>query len=67
VQKRDRVLTLRLNNEEYRRFEGVAEDRGLNVSDTIRALMREEEKKQGTAFLRDYEAAKAKVAKKAGK
>ena len=42
---RERLLTLRLNAEEHRRFEAVAKDMGLNIAGMLRALVREREKK----------------------
>jgi len=45
VAERNRVLTLRLSDEEHRRFDAVAKDMGLDVSAMIRALVREREKK----------------------
>ena len=40
----DRVITLRLSDEEHRRFTAVAKDAGLTVSAMIRALVRAKEK-----------------------
>ena len=42
--ERDRVLTIRLNAEEHRRFKAVAKDMGLDVSAMVRALVRAQEK-----------------------
>jgi len=38
------MITLRLSDEEHRRFELVAADMGLDMSGMIRALVREREK-----------------------
>jgi predicted DNA-binding protein (UPF0251 family) len=46
VPERDRILTLRLNDEEHRRFKAAADDMGLTVSAMLRALVREREKKE---------------------
>jgi len=42
--ERTRFLTLRLSDEEHRRFNAVADDMGLTVSSMLRALVREREK-----------------------
>jgi len=47
VTERDRLITLRLNEEEHRRFKAVADDMGLNISAMLRAIVREQEKKSG--------------------
>jgi antitoxin component of RelBE/YafQ-DinJ toxin-antitoxin module len=44
VTERDRLITLRLNEEEHHRFKAVADDMGLNISAMIRAVVREREK-----------------------
>jgi antitoxin component of RelBE/YafQ-DinJ toxin-antitoxin module len=47
VTARERLITLKINDEEDRRFKAVAEDMGLTVSAMIRALVREREKNIG--------------------
>lgn len=42
--ERDRVLTIRLNAEEHRRFKAVAKDMGLDISAMVRAVVRAQEK-----------------------
>lgn len=55
---RDRVITLRLNDEEHRRFESVARDMGLDVSAMIRTLVRAQEKRDTPGKKRDAHHAK---------
>jgi antitoxin component of RelBE/YafQ-DinJ toxin-antitoxin module len=52
VTERDRLITLRLSEEEHLRFKAVAEDMGLNISAMIRALVRAQEKEGAATDVR---------------